>query len=112
MLVEHQVQAALNQLERRCRSITGLVLAAVAFVATYGILLLEGQTERPAFHFYPWLTGVLFYLAGDLLAFVWFRLITLQLDSMLKNMEEQLRQEATLKRSVFEEEETEETVEV
>jgi hypothetical protein len=88
------------------------VLAVVAFVATYGILLLEGQTERPVFHFYPVLTGVLFYLAGDLLALIWFKLVSLQLGTLLKEQEDKIRRELEAERMQFEEEEGEETLEV
>jgi hypothetical protein len=112
MLVEQEVQAALNDLERRCRSLTGLTLAMVAFVATYGILLVEGQTERPVFHFFPWLTGGLFYLAGDLLAMIWFNLVVAHLRTLLKQQETRLKQEADARRLGYMEEEAEETVEV
>ncbi len=106
------MEAALNQLERRCRSVTGMVLAAVAFAATYGILLLEGQSDRPAFHLYPWLVAVLFYLAGDLLALVWFKLVSLQLQSLLKDLEQKQEREAEVQRALFASEDTEETIEV
>ena len=106
------VEAALNQLERRCRIITGLVLAAVAFVATYGILLVEGQSDRPVFHIYPWLVAVLLYLAGDLLAMVWFKLVGIQLQRMVREMEQKLRLEAEVRRLALEGDETEDTLEM
>jgi Zn-dependent protease with chaperone function len=83
--VDSQVKLKLAVLERRCRTLTGLILAVLAFAASYGILLYEGQTERPAFHFYPWLLAVLFYLGGDLLAWVWFKIIVMQLATLLSS---------------------------
>lgn len=106
------MEAALNQLERRCRTITGVVLAAVAYAATYGILLLEGQTDRPVFHVYPWLVAVLFYLAGDLLAMVWFKLVSMQLDSMMKELERKQQRELEIQRALFASEDSDETIEV
>jgi hypothetical protein len=72
-------------MERKARSATGLILALASFAATYGLLLYEGQTARPGFHFYPLITGLCFYIAGDLLALVWFRVIVLQLQRMLRD---------------------------
>ena len=71
-------------IERRARTLTGLILAVVAFVATYGLMLYEGQTTRPAFHFYPWLLAAVFYLAGDLLAFVWFKTMLMQMLALMR----------------------------
>jgi hypothetical protein len=71
-------------MERKARSATGMILALASFAATYGLLLYEGQTARPGFHFYPLMTGLCFYVAGDLLAMVWFRVIVLQLQRMLR----------------------------
>lgn len=72
------------RLEKRIRTVTGLTLGVLAFLSVYGLMLFEGQIERPAFQFYPWLLGVLFYLAGDLLALVWFRVNTSQMRVMLE----------------------------
>jgi hypothetical protein len=83
--VDPQVKLKLALLERRCRTLTGLILAALAFIASYCIMLIEGQTDRPAFHFYPWVLAVLFYLGGDLLAWVWFKIIVMQLATLLSS---------------------------
>jgi hypothetical protein len=72
-------QLALDLLERRCRSLTGAILGIAAFVASYALMLFEGGTDRPGFHFYPWLLGVLFFLAGDVIAFVWMRIAAVQM---------------------------------
>jgi hypothetical protein len=82
--VEQQTEQELGRIERRSRTLNGLVLGAVAFLATYGLMFYEGQIERPAFLFYPWLLGVLFYLAGDLLGLIWFRAIAAQLRAQLE----------------------------
>lgn len=81
--VEPEVRQQVAQIERRCRTLTGIVLAVLAFLASYGIMLFEGQVERPAFHFYPWLLAVLCYLGGDLLAWIWFRVVLSQLATLL-----------------------------
>jgi hypothetical protein len=82
--VEQQTGQELGRIERRSRTLTGLVLGAVAFLATYGLMFYEGQIERPGFLFYPWLLGVLFYLAGDLLGLIWFHAIAAQLRAQLE----------------------------
>ncbi len=82
--MEQHTGQELGRIERRSRTLTGLVLGAVAFAACYGLMVYEGQIERPAFLFYPWLLGFLFYFAGDLLAMVWFRSITAQLSALLE----------------------------
>jgi hypothetical protein len=79
----------LARLEKRIRTVTGLVLGAVAFLSAYGLMMYEGQIDRPAFLFYPWLLGVLFYLAGDLLGMVWFRVSTAQMRAMLDQQRKQ-----------------------
>jgi hypothetical protein len=81
--VESPSGQELARLEKRIRTLTGLSLGAVAFLSAYGLMMYEGQTDRPAFLFYPWLLAVLFYLAGDLLAMVWFRVNTAQMRVML-----------------------------
>jgi len=83
--MDSQVKLKLALLERRCRTLTSLILAVLAFAASYSILLLEGQTDRPAFHFYPWVLAVLFYLGGDLLAWVWFKIVVMQLATLLSS---------------------------
>jgi hypothetical protein len=64
------------------------VLGVLAFAATYGLMLFEGQVQRPAFYFYPWLLAVLTYLAGDLLALVWFRAVAAQIGLLLRKSQE------------------------
>ncbi|MCH7471699.1 hypothetical protein IIA79_01935 [bacterium] len=86
----------LAQLERRARTITGIILGALAFATTYGLMLFEGQTQRPGFHFYPLLLAVAFYLAGDLLALIWFRTVTLQISKLIRKSKAEMA--ADLKR--------------
>ena len=81
--VDPLVQRQLALLERRSRTLTGIILAVVAFVATYGLMLFEGQVDRPGFHYYPWILAALFYLAGDILAFVWFKTVSIHLVVLL-----------------------------
>jgi hypothetical protein len=97
--VEQQTGQELGRIERRSRTLTGLVLGALAFGASYGLMLYEGQIERPAFLFYPWLLGALFYFAGDLLAMIWFRSVTAQLTALLEQQhkDEEVRRMAELK---------------
>jgi hypothetical protein len=87
--VEQQTGQELGRIERRSRTLTGLVLGAMAFLATYGLMFFEGQVERPGYLFYPWLLGVLFYLAGDLLGLIWFRAIAAQLSAQLEHQRKQ-----------------------
>jgi hypothetical protein len=81
----------LQELERRCRTVTGVVLAVVAFAACYGLLLVEDQTALPRSHFYPLIAGALFYLAGDLLAMLWFRILAAQVQAFLEHQERQAK---------------------
>lgn len=79
-------------LERRARTITGMVLAVVAFASAYGLMFFEGQVDRPGFHFYPWLLAILCYLAGDLLALVWFKTLVIQVSRISRRLlQEELR---------------------
>lgn len=87
--MEHQTGQELERIERRSRTLTGLVLGAVAFLATLGLMFYEGQIERPGFLFYPWLLGVLFYLAGDLLGLIWFRAMAAQMRAQLAHQRKQ-----------------------
>ena len=77
------MQLQLAWLERRSRRLTGIVLAALALGASYSLLIFEGQLARQSLHFYPWVMAVLFYAAGDLLAYVWFKVVTLKLTALL-----------------------------
>jgi hypothetical protein len=74
----------LADIERRCRTLTGMLLAVMAFIASYSIMLIEGQIERPVFHIYPWILAVLFYIGGDLLALVWFKVVVWQVLRILQ----------------------------
>lgn len=74
-------------MEQRARMLTGSVLAVLVLLASYGLLIFEGQLTRPAFHFFPWLAAVLFYLAGDLLAYIWFRVVTIKLEAMIRKQQ-------------------------
>ena len=74
---------------------TGAVLAVVALVATYGLLIFEGQQGRPAFHVYPWLAAVLFYVAGDLLAYIWFKVVSMRLLAVFRATEQRARDQAS-----------------
>jgi hypothetical protein len=86
-------QQDLQQMERRVRSLTGAILGAVAFAACYALLLVLDQTTEMRGHLYALIAGVLFYLAGDLLAMVWFRLLASQLQGYIRRLEQELRQE-------------------
>ena len=92
--MDQQTQQGLVWLERRSRQLTGAVLAVVALVATYGLLIFEGQQGRPAFHVYPWLAAVLFYVAGDLLAYIWFKVLSMRLMAVFKAAEQRARDQA------------------
>jgi hypothetical protein len=81
--VDPRIDRQLLWLERRSRMLTGTVLAVLALATAYGLLIFEGQLTRPSFHFYPWLMAVMFYAAGDLLAYIWFKVLTLKLAAML-----------------------------
>lgn len=73
-------------LERRSRLLTGLILAALALAASYGWLFFGGEVTLTARqHFYAWMIAVLFYFAGDLLAYVWFKVVCIRLDMMLRD---------------------------
>ncbi len=82
------LQAELQSLERRVRTSTALILALVSFGCCYGLLLLTNRLISAPLFFYPWLVGGLFYVAGELLGLVWFRIMTRQLVAM---QEAQLR---------------------
>jgi len=89
--MDQQTQQGLAWLERRSRQLTGAVLAVVALVATYGLLIFEGQQARPAFHVYPWLAAGLFYFAGDLLAYIWFKVVSMRLLAVYKAAEQRAK---------------------
>ena len=86
MTVDPHIQQQVTWLEQRARMLTGSVLAVLALLACYGLLIFENQLTRPAFHFYPWLAAVLFYLAGDLLAYIWFKVVTIKLEYLLAKL--------------------------
>lgn len=82
----------LQEMERRARSLTGATMGAVALAATYALLLFEDRTTEARAHVYPLIAGVLFYLAGDLIALIWFRLLASQLAGYIRKLEAELRQ--------------------
>jgi len=90
--VDSRVKQQLAWLERRSRFLTGAVLAVLVLAATYGLLIYEGQLNRPGLHFYPWLAAILFYIAGDLLAYVWFKVVTLRVEVMHEDLLNEQRQ--------------------
>lgn len=77
-------RAAVVALERQARQASSAVLALMSFAACYGLLILEGQTLRPGFHFYPLIAGAAAYIAGDLLALVWFYALLGQLRALVE----------------------------
>jgi hypothetical protein len=85
--MDDQTRKELEDLETRARVLTGTVLAVIALVATYGLQLVEGTLSRPAAHFYPWLAAVLFFLAGQLIAIIWYRAVKLRLESLIPLIE-------------------------
>jgi hypothetical protein len=99
-------------LERRCRTTTGFVLAVLALAACYGLLFFEGQMGRSSTqHFYPWMVAVLFYCAGDLLAYIWFKVVSVRLE-MIKEEVQQAWQRGMAAGSSLAEEDTDSGVEV
>lgn len=92
--MDQQTQNGLAWLERRSRQLTGAILAVLALIVTYGLLIYEGHQTRPAFHFYPWLAAVLFYFAGDLLAYVWFRVVSMRLQALWRAAEQRAKDTA------------------
>ena len=82
--MDPQVERQLAAIERRACTLTGITLAVVAFVGSYGLMLFEGQTARPAFHFYPWLMALVFYIAGHLLAWIWLKTMLMQIVAMFR----------------------------
>ncbi|MBN2082978.1 hypothetical protein JW859_12335 [bacterium] len=89
--MDSRVKQQLAWLERRSRFLTGAVLAIMVLAATYGLLLYEGQLSRPGLHFYPWLAAILFYIAGDLLAYVWFKVVAIRVQVMHEDLLNQQR---------------------
>jgi hypothetical protein len=82
--VEQATRRQLAEIERRSRTLTGMLLAVMAFLASYSIMLVEGQIERPIFHLYPWIAAIICYIGGDLLALVWFKVVVLQVLRVLQ----------------------------
>lgn len=66
-------------------------MGAVALAATYALLLFTDQTADGRVHVYPLIAGLLFYLAGDLIALIWFRLLASQLAGYIRRLEAELR---------------------
>lgn len=83
--MEGKAERELALLERRSRTLSGAVLAVTGFLATYGLMLFEGQIDRPGFHFYPWFAALLLFFAGDLWTMIWFRVVARQLAIILRN---------------------------
>jgi len=70
-------------IERRCRTATGLVLACVAFAASYVLMLVQGRTGSELLSLYPWFLAAIFYVAGDTLAFIWVKAIAWHIQKMV-----------------------------
>lgn len=84
----------LKWLERRSRLLTGTILGVLALAACYGLMFFGARTSPSARqHFYAWMVAVLFYFAGDLLAFVWFKVVCIRLEMMLNDFKQSLRQQ-------------------
>ena len=82
--MEQQLQQQIAALEAKTRQMTGIVLGMVAFVATYALMAIQGSFLQPSSHVFPWMLGVLFYFAGQLLALIWFRTFVTQLRSLIE----------------------------
>ena len=79
-----EYRAEVLALEKRARQVSASVLALAAFASCYGLLLIEGQTLRPGFHFYPLIAGAVFYIVGDMLALLWFYVLLAQLRALVE----------------------------
>ncbi|MCC7477942.1 hypothetical protein IT575_05735 [bacterium] len=93
--MDPMLQAEFQSLERRVRASTALILAMVSFGCTFGLMLLTSRELNTPQLFYPWLVGGLFYLAGELLGLVWFRVMTRQLMAMQEAQKRQLKAAAS-----------------
>lgn len=82
LIVDPKPSKQLASLEKRCRLATGMVLAGMAFVASYGLILV-GQPDIGRVSFFPLFLAVLFYIAGDLLALIWIRAVAGHIKEML-----------------------------
>lgn len=80
---QEDYRAAMVALERRARQATSGVLALTTFAACYGLLIVEEQTLRPGFHLYPLIAAAAAWLAGDLLALLWFYVLLGQLRALV-----------------------------
>ncbi|MCB1187139.1 hypothetical protein KDL29_08235 [bacterium] len=87
--VEYDLRQSLTTLEQRSRTLTALLMGLVAFCAAYVLILLSGDTQRPVAHVWPWLLGVMFYLAGDVLGYIWFRVVSIHVIKVLRQWEEE-----------------------
>ncbi|MCB1217330.1 MAG: hypothetical protein R3F46_14995 [bacterium] len=87
--MEYDIRQSLTTLEQRSRTLTALLMGLVAFCAAYALILLSGDTQRPAAHVWPWLLGVMFYLAGDVLGYIWFRVVSIHVIKVLRQWEEE-----------------------
>jgi hypothetical protein len=92
--MDRHTDQQLKWLERRSRLLTGTILAVLALAACYGWLFFGGQVNISAQqHFYAWMVAVLFYFAGDLLAFVWFKVVCIRLEMLLDDFKQSLRRQ-------------------
>lgn len=87
--MENSIRQSLEYLEQRSRTLTALLMGLVAFTAAYALLLFDGSTSRPMAHIWPWLLGVMFYLAGDVLGYIWFRVISIHMMKIFRQWEEE-----------------------
>lgn len=86
---------SLSKMERQARSLTGAAMSAVALAACYALLVLQDQTGDPRMHLYPLIAAALFYLAGDIVALIWFRLLASQLQLFVRYLEQPQQQQAS-----------------
>ncbi len=69
-----------------------MVLAGVAFVASYGLIFVR-QPDDDGLRFFPLFLAVLFYIAGDLLALIWIRVVASHIKQMLLNQLDEIQEE-------------------
>ena len=86
---ENGLVGSLNTLEKRSRTLTALLMGLVAWTAAYVLILFDGSSSRPLAHIWPWLLGVMFYLAGDVIGYIWFRVVSIHLMKIFHQWEQE-----------------------